>query len=424
MGAGALVGSRFDSILVRTKDDLERVKAKFKELLEEGKTESLNPEQVMSLVTWSLHETNETNEKDSKDLFLRSFEREVNDNKDTSSSFFSLDEFLFLYEEAMMRTILQRLCSEGFDELDTERVNLLNQKQCAEFFNRFLIFLEKFSISESEMESLQARAASELDSLGLTSSSCNKAKLMEVIDDMIWAMWFSRRAESRFLSFDTNNDKILEGSQLKAFSDWVIRSCRNKYGRLLQGSVLEAYERLLESRMLAIVRDRSSSADEGEREEGNDINNISDSDTVQERLYFSSLPSLLETMLEKREWVQLMLAYDGATAPMAQCSSLLPTRRLSHYGVTHITDAELSRLGVAPLARDKFSELDKNKTGTIAKEEIVSLIDWIVKSYKVPLTQEEPSEVEIARLREEISFALETDMDFPLVIIALLLHHF
>lgn len=55
-------------------------------------------------------------------------------------------------------------------------------------------------------------------------------------------------------------------------------------------------------------------------------------------------------------------------------------RRLSMDGYISINVKQMHNIGVSPLTREKFDELDTQKSGVLRREQVLELVNWVFRS--------------------------------------------
>lgn len=400
---GAVAGKSYAEVLIeRTLVDKEMARRRFEELdadgsgtLEKSEVAILVAELVKAGVTEDSLGLSAT-DGDLSVQILEWFDRDMNNALDFT-------EFCHLFEEIVTRAALQQECKRIFEEVNKEE-GYMAKEDLAVMHQGIAGLFSRMGCSVLEVQTIEAKLLHEVHSSESSEDKINEHELLGIIDSICVTMRLIRNAEAKFRELDVDGNGTLEGAELEALADWLIQTCTSKYGAVPPHEAIAMKMRIMEAF---------------------DANKDG-------KLNLPELAVLYEAVLERRSkclvpflsyscmdsllvlgWLQMVSEYDSEqSAP--QNNLALGHRRMSNFSFNDVTDQQLILQGIAPIAREKFKELDKFHTGMIDRAQVVELTDWMLRTYKMMGGDRMLSEEELVAMRDELLEGLDSDLENPL----------
>jgi Ca2+-binding EF-hand superfamily protein len=307
-------------------------------------------------------------------MIMRNFDNDLNES-------LGFDEFCVIYEEILTRVELTRFCTEMYTSMHIDSSQCLLKEEVDSLIEGVAVFFKKLGCTDKELSNIKTKLLSEYED---NEGKIYQDDLQGLFDGMAISLRLIRKAEAKFRELDVNNSGFLEEGELLALSEWVVHACSSKYGQISDTEKHEMLMKLMKS------YDRDSDG----------------------RLNLMEVSVLFESVMERKKWVQLLNNFENKPGAVTTDHR---RRRLSHYSFNDLSEEDLLQMGIAPIARVKFNELDTLKKGTIGKAEIKDLITWALISYHKVIGKEFTSDPEFIFQRDEILHGFEQDLENPLV---------
>lgn len=381
MGAGASISSQEDAsprsrlthaVIKSSVVNRRAVGIRFQalDISQQGK---LSEPQLVELVQWMSESTlgpiDDVAMKNLLNMVLGSVDKHAGVDLETLCS---------LYEESIGAEALRQLCELKFSETVPEANSRIPQEQVLELLNAVIVNFNAMGYKDKEVDKIKQSVAATVLADG--NEEVARSEFQEIFESLFIALRWIRNAEEKFQELDHLSGGELDEPGLARLAEWTVRSC-SRLNKTLPASESMAMKRHM---MDAFALDKDS------------------------------ILNTVEVMLLNEVLKQRTREHLTQTRPQEKSvKAVQAIRRVSHFCYTEMTDAELIRIGIAPLAREKFQQLDRLNTGMITREQVVELVEWILS--RVTWSEFQLSDQELVIVRDDILEAFSGDLEQPLV---------
>lgn len=305
--------------------------------------EMLNKLKILELVHWMLRLSTDTRRNDT---IISIFSNCLDE-----TTLLTFEEFCTMYEEIATRVELEKVFDKKFSDMDMQNRGYLERPEITVLTDFILSKFAQIWCSKRDIVEMKRKLVSLFEELP-GSGKMSKVELFEVYDGMLVSIRLIHKTKKKMKEYDTDRNGTLDEKELLSLADWILKSYVH--------SGIEVTEDMREEMRAKILATY-------------DENN----DSV---IGIRELAKLFESIMEKKRWFYslntMTNTVPNASAPRVAVGKKA-RRRLSVHTFNEISEAVMSEIGISPLVREKFNELDYTKRGTLDQASVLELLDFM-----------------------------------------------